>query len=415
MIECRNLTYIYEAVEFEKILKDFSKAYHSKKYSDKIPYYDWKKLTDNNDLDIIEIEYTHPFIDISRETGVEVKLLYTTNINDNGFGSFFFDEFIQYDAYPDIYSKRKDETIAMTNNTYVNSLSTTSSTSGVNYIDQDYYCYDNYNDASTASVCNAYSNRDIINKLDELLEKKNLEEDKKEENKDMMNGIKFDFGPCGNNIRLSMYGLAIQNSAGEWVSYNAKTKEIMNVDVFNIPEGGKYMYKMPVAIKDVKSGDIVIHNNVPMIVIGNENNGSFSVVDVKAGESKVIIPSRNMFGFNFMTKVVNLFSAVSEEPSADQPFGNMLPFLMMGNENGKFVDTEAMLMFMMMQGQNGFTNVCDNPMMLYFLMKDNKDINPMIFMMMMNQQKTPTISGWIMPEITPDLPADVVKLEFKND
>ena len=74
MIECRNLTYIYEVVEFGKILKDFSKAYYSKKYPNKIPYCDWKKLTDNDELDIIEIEYTQTF------NGKEYRYLVEYNI-----------------------------------------------------------------------------------------------------------------------------------------------------------------------------------------------------------------------------------------------------------------------------------------------------------------------------------------------
>lgn len=42
------------------------------------------------------------------------------------------------------------------------------------------------------------------------------------------------------------------------VSYNPATKEIINVDILNIADGGKYMYKIPVPIQDVKAGDIVV-------------------------------------------------------------------------------------------------------------------------------------------------------------
>lgn len=40
----------------------------------------------------------------------------------------------------------------------------------------------------------------------------------------------------------------------------------MNVDILNF-NGNGLMYKMPVAIKDIKDGDIVIHNKVPMFVL----------------------------------------------------------------------------------------------------------------------------------------------------
>ena len=217
-------------------------------------------------------------------------------------------------------------------------------------------------------------------KVEEHLKKEN--KNKCEENNTMMKGINFDFGPCGNTVRLSMYGMAIQNVSGEWVSYNPDSREIINVDVFNMADGGKYMYKMPVAIADVKEGDIVIHNRVPMFVTAINENGTFEVTDVRAGETKNIIPTRNMFGFNFMTKVVSLFGAFTDAPTADQPFGNMLPFLMMGDNK----DIDPMMMFFMMN--QGGTNVMANPMMMYFMMKDNKDFDPMMMFMMMNQNHT---------------------------
>ena len=221
---------------------------------------------------------------------------------------------------------------------------------------------------------------DMLNKID-----------KEKENETMIKGVNFDFGPCGSGVRLSMYGMAIQNSAGEWVSYNPATGEIINVDILNIADGGKYLYKMPVPISDVKVGDIVVHNRVPMFVTDILGNGTFAVTDVRAGESKTIIPVRNMFGFNFMTKVISLFGNMMGTPSADQPFGNMLPFLMMG-EN-KSMDNDAMLMFMLMQNQSG-SNMFSNPMMMYFLMKDNKDFDPMMLMMMsMGTNQVPVITS----------------------
>lgn len=237
-------------------------------------------------------------------------------------------------------------------------------------------------DGTWDSVASKSDMEDRFKKLEAELQKKVDKTEKNvcvKENDTMMKGINFDFGPCGNTVRLSMYGMAIQNISGEWVSYNPDSHEIINVDVFNMADGGKYMYKMPVAIADVKEGDIVIHNRVPMFVTAINENGTFEVTDVRAGETKNIIPTRNMFGFNFMTKVVSLFGAFTDAPTADQPFGNMLPFLMMGDNN----DIDPMMMFFMMN--QGGTNIMTNPMMMYFMMKDNKDFDPMMLMFMMNQ------------------------------
>ena len=233
------------------------------------------------------------------------------------------------------------------------------------------------------SVASKSEITDRFNKLEAELQKKVDKAEMKKENDTMMKGINFDFGPCGNTVRLSMYGMAIQNISGEWVSYNPDSREIINVDVFNMADGGKYMYKMPVAIADVKIGDIVIHNRVPMFVTAVNENGTFEVIDVRAGEAKTVIPTRNMFGFNFMTKVVSLFGAFTDAPTADQPFGNMLPFLMLGEDNK---DIDPMMMFFMMN--QGGANIFSNPMMMYFMMKDNKDFDPMLMFMMMNQNPT---------------------------
>lgn len=196
-----------------------------------------------------------------------------------------------------------------------------------------------------------------------------------------MKGFNFDFGPCtGDNIRISMYGIAVKNAAGNYVSYNPGTGEIVDVDLLNF-NGGKFMYKIPVAFKEIKEGDVVIHNRKPMIVVSTTNvvdaDRSIEVIDVMDGEDKFIIPTTSPFGFNFMTKVVSLFDMGGMvTPSPDQPFGNMLPFLMCGD--GKEIDPMAMMLLM------GGKMDMSNPMMMYFMLKDgdkSDNLIPLMFMM----------------------------------
>ena len=197
--------------------------------------------------------------------------------------------------------------------------------------------------------------------------------------KDNMDLIKnFDFGSCAkDNVKVSMYGIAVKNANGTWVSYNPKTGDVMDVDILNFD--GKYLYKMPVALKDIKSGDVVIHNRKPMFVSKVEG-GKILAIDPAAGEEKVIMLTKNMFGFDFATKVVNLFEGFTGGASADTPFGNMLPLMLMSNSEGK-TDDMLPLMFMM----NGGKMDMSNPMMMYFLMKDNKGDNDMLpFLLMSN-------------------------------
>lgn len=210
-----------------------------------------------------------------------------------------------------------------------------------------------------------------VNKMiaDSMKEKENVN----------MKGINFDFGPCtGDQVHMSMYGLAVKNAAGTYVSYNPKTKEIVDVDILNF-DGAKYMYKIPVALKDIALGDIIIHNRKPMFVVALSTDGTntLTCVDVCAGEQKLVIPTVNMFGFNFITKIVSLFNTLGDNaPTPDAPFGNMLPLMLMSGNDEKI---DPMMLMCMMQGNGSFAG---NPMMLYMLMKDNKDIDPMMFMMM---------------------------------
>lgn len=229
-----------------------------------------------------------------------------------------------------------------------------------------------------AMIDNDYIDDRINKVLNEQNTFNNNVDDKKGNKK--MKAFNFDFGPCTtDNIRMSMYGLAVKNANGTWVSYNPESKEIIDVDIFNF-DGGKFLYKMPVAIKDVKVGDIVIHNRKAMFVIEVAETG-ITAIDPQAGEEKKILLTKSPFGFNFATKVVSLFNMTSDAPTPDAPFGNMLPFLMMSENSGEF-DMNTMLMLSMMGGQGGM-DFSKNPMMMYFLMKDSKnadDLLPLMFM-----------------------------------
>lgn len=224
---------------------------------------------------------------------------------------------------------------------------------------------------------------DQINKVLNEQNTFNNNVDNKKGNK-KMKAFNFDFGPCTtDNIRMSMYGLAVKNANGTWVSYNPESKEIIDVDIFNF-DGGKFLYKMPVAIKDIAPGMVIVHNRKAMFVIEVGDSG-ITVVDPQAGEEKKILPTKNCFNFNFYTRVVSLFDSFMKSPenapSAENPFGNMLPFLMMSENSGEF-DMNTMLMLSMMGGQGGM-DFSKNPMIMYFLMKDSKnadDLLPLMFM-----------------------------------
>lgn len=205
----------------------------------------------------------------------------------------------------------------------------------------------------------------------------------KKENENM-NAFKFDFGPInGNTVRVSMYGMAVKNKAGTWVSYDAKAGEIMDVDVFNF-DGANFIYKMPVAMKDIAVGDVVIHHGAPMFVVGKSTDGKgLVVIDVIAGERKEVMLAKSPFGFNFATKVVNfLGNAFNGSANADNPFGNMWMLMAMSGDNK---DMSDMLPFMMMANGGNI----DSNMLMFMAMsgKGGNDMLPML--MMMNAMNAP--------------------------
>ena len=114
--------------------------------------------------------------------------------------------------------------------------------------------------------------------------------------------------------------------------------------------------KMPAAIKDLRAGDMVLHRGKPMYVQSVEEDG-IHCIDILNSEAKVIVPVTNMFGFNFVTKVVSLMNFNAAQPSAENPFGNLMPFMMMSSVMGDDSDNDfskMMMMSMMMGGSNPF-------------------------------------------------------------
>lgn len=213
---------------------------------------------------------------------------------------------------------------------------------------------------------------------------KEIDNLKIKENKEMKN-FNFDFGPCNDDqVRMSMYGLAVKNASGAYVSYDKETGTIVDVDILNF-KGAKYMYKMPSAIAEVRPLDVIIHARKPMIVIEN-NTKSLTVIDPVAGEKKEILPTVSPFGFTFITKIFCPFSMSEANASAANPFGNMMfPLMFMDDDN---LDENTLFMMMAMGGNT--STFVNNPMLLYCLMGDNKDMKSMLPFLMMSQQQPTT-------------------------
>ena len=203
--------------------------------------------------------------------------------------------------------------------------------------------------------------------------------DIKEDNKTM--NFNFDFGPVNPSlVRMSMYGLAVKNKTGTWVSFNAEAGEIVDVDVLNF-DGAKFLYRMPVAIKDIAVGDVVIHNSAPMFVVATPDGGKvLTVIDTINGERKDIMLPRSPFGFNFATKVVNFLGNMMTGANADNPFGNMWMLMALSGDNQ---DSKDMLPLMLMSGAAG--GVMDSNMLMFLALSGDQGGNDMLPWLLMSQ------------------------------
>lgn len=196
----------------------------------------------------------------------------------------------------------------------------------------------------------------------------------------------LEFGTV-DGFNFSHLGIALKNAAGEMVSYDKTKDEIVNVDLIDFNANG-LIYAMPVAIKDIKKGDVIKHaNGKPVFVTSVE--GGIKVVDVAAGEKKEILPTKSMFGFDYVTKYISLLDFSAAGASNDAPFGNMLPLMLMSGDNKNFKD---MLLPMMLMGGGAFGDFkldMSNPLMLMTLMggSESKDFFPFLMLTQMNQKK----------------------------
>ena len=175
----------------------------------------------------------------------------------------------------------------------------------------------------------------------------------------------FTFGKFNDSsVKYSFNGVAFRAADGTYNVYN-EDGTITNVSdmVIDIP-----IFAMPVAKADIKVGDIILHPayKTPLVVKENAQTAIIAV-EPKSNEVKTFAPKKSIFGFDFYTKIttpMDMFGGAHADES--NPFGNMLPFLMLGD--GEF-DMSTMLMFSMMNGKGG---AMDMNAMLPFLMLNNK-------------------------------------------
>ena len=362
----------YKLVNKQKLLDDF--AQHVKdKHFNKLNYTAWRELC-NLKSDILKVEYwreQNQFMlrEMCRGEYANSNTYVFSNC-DSSFGAYLN---LFWDSLP-----LEGENMTTTSSTILsNGNDTWCAVPSYPITSSDYYTYT----LATEDRCREISQQEIQKALANI--------NKENEKMNTSDIFHFDFGPVSsNNYRMSPYGLAIRTEKNGWVAYNAKTGELMDVDILNF-DVSRLIYKMPVAASAIKPGDILIHSGKPVFVRNVvSGDGTVTVIDYATASVMSILPVKSPFGFNFYSKVCPLIDMSDMKASDENPFGNMLPFLLMGD---KTEDIDPMIFLMM-----GNTDFAKNPMMMYLLMskKDKGDLFP--FFLMMN--------GGLVGEKCPGLP-----------
>lgn len=197
----------------------------------------------------------------------------------------------------------------------------------------------------------------------------------------MSNLVNFDFGPVsGTQFRMSPYGIAVRTASNGWVAYNANSGDMMDVEILNF-DVSKFLYKMPTVFDQVNVGDIIFHSGVPYFVKEKNADGTIRAIDYSKSIVVDVLPVKSPFGFNFFTKVVSLVDFNQVGADAANPFGNILPFMLLANEGQNGNMSDALPWLLMMSGNSANANI--NPMMFYFLLhKEGKDTDILPFLLM---------------------------------
>ena len=383
------------------LLETFDDEVKNKLYKG-LKYSDWRILLHTAKTLIIDVDSKfHSRVCYTAQDDSYPRFFNCYNPHDGSFGQFLYDHVIkEYQNHikntantTSIYSTTtisNNSNNVISNSSILNNTADTCVISNSPALDTNIGTISNvfiktgdaWSELNTATINTAHS----FSNLKDEIKKQVLDEiNKKEVNKmsEMSKVFNFDFGPVNDNhYRMSPYGLAIDTSKNGWITYDSLSGELINVEIFNFSIKN-LLYKMPAAIETLNIGDIIIHSSRPVFVKGINKDGTIKVISYDGAVVMDILPIKSPFGFSFVTKIVSLIDFSQIKADSKNPFGNMLPFLMMGDREGE--DLDFLPFLMMNQGQD-FMN---NPMMMYALMSGNKGNNKdlLLMMMLMNQKE----------------------------
>lgn len=231
----------------------------------------------------------------------------------------------------------------------------------------------------------------LLSKITNMADKEvtdmfNSKEKEKESKMDFSKILNIDFGkvPHTAELKPSIYGVAVLGFDNRYRAYDKVNDKVM--DVTGMTFDTDMLFKIPVAVSQVRVGDVIINASNYVTVTNVHPDDTFTVVDPKASEQKIAIPAKNMFGFDFVTKIMYPFENMVQ-PSDDNPFG-LNPMTMMMLSDGADMDVSTILALSMMNGNNGMMD--QNMLIPLMLMGNGKSGNKdglILAMAMMNQPR----------------------------
>lgn len=235
------------------------------------------------------------------------------------------------------------------------------------------------------------SQDDTIMKYNKLLENvalpmSNSSNEKKERKSmnTMTNFInKFNFGTVSNDVvKMTLYGPAFATGAGTYIAYDKTKSEYIDATEFQLPVDGLF-YNVPIVAKDLSVGDFIKHpaQKDEYIRVTEIKDGKVTGEAVSKGEVVTLLPTKSPFGFNFYTKLFAPFDMnfMGGEANKDNPFGNILPFILLNDKDGNGMDMSTMALMMAMGGSNKI-----NPLMFLLLNKNEGSTDNLLPLMLLS-------------------------------
>lgn len=211
---------------------------------------------------------------------------------------------------------------------------------------------------------------------------------KKEKERKSMNTMtnfinKFNFGAVSNDVvKMTLYGPAFATGAGTYIAYDKTKDEYIDATEFQLPVDGLF-YNVPIVAKDLDVGDFIKHpaQKDEYIRVTEIKDGKVTGEAVSKGEVVTLLPTKSPFGFNFYTKLFAPFDMnfMGGEANKDNPFGNILPFILLNDKDGKGMDMSTMALMMAMGGSNKI-----NPLMFLLLNKNESSTDNLLPLMLLS-------------------------------